>query len=180
MAYQDRHTANPGNRRRTNRNVLVVVGAIIATLCLCGGCGAIFGNESKSEQPATTTTRATTPPPSSTAPSTPPPTSTTTQAPPPPNTGTLAPPVEQPETTRQAPVAEPEPAPSPVPAPPPPPAPEPEWTPEPTVDLPPAPSPNVYYSNCSEARAAGAAPLYVGEPGYRPKLDRDNDGVACE
>ncbi|MDC3728326.1 excalibur calcium-binding domain-containing protein, partial [Rhodococcus sp. Rp3] len=27
---------------------------------------------------------------------------------------------------------------------------------------------------------AGAAPLYVGEPGYRPKMDGDGDGVACE
>ncbi|WP_313025652.1 excalibur calcium-binding domain-containing protein [Mobilicoccus sp.] len=36
------------------------------------------------------------------------------------------------------------------------------------------------YANCSEARAAGAAPLYRGDPGYRPKLDRDDDGVACE
>lgn len=39
---------------------------------------------------------------------------------------------------------------------------------------------DVYYANCAEARAAGAAPLYVGEPGYRPRLDRDGDGVACE
>ncbi|CAJ1003856.1 SPBc2 prophage-derived endonuclease YokF [Brevibacillus aydinogluensis] len=38
----------------------------------------------------------------------------------------------------------------------------------------------VFFNNCSEARAAGAAPIYRGEPGYRPKLDRDNDGVACE
>ncbi|MGC9808494.1 excalibur calcium-binding domain-containing protein [Schaalia odontolytica] len=22
--------------------------------------------------------------------------------------------------------------------------------------------------------------MYRGEPGYRPQLDRDNDGVACE
>ncbi len=39
---------------------------------------------------------------------------------------------------------------------------------------------DVYYKNCSEARAAGAAPIKQGEPGYRPALDRDNDGVACE
>ncbi|MFD6859860.1 DUF1524 domain-containing protein [Rhodococcus sp. NPDC060086] len=39
---------------------------------------------------------------------------------------------------------------------------------------------SVYYKNCSAARAAGAAPLYVGEPGYRPKMDGDGDGVACE
>lgn len=35
-------------------------------------------------------------------------------------------------------------------------------------------------ANCSEARAAGAAPLHRGEPGYRSGLDRDGDGVACE
>ena len=37
-----------------------------------------------------------------------------------------------------------------------------------------------YYPNCSAARAAGVAPLYRGQPGYASKLDRDNDGVACE
>lgn len=38
----------------------------------------------------------------------------------------------------------------------------------------------VYYKNCDAVRAAGKAPLYRGEPGYRPPLDRDNDGIACE
>ncbi len=38
----------------------------------------------------------------------------------------------------------------------------------------------VVYANCSEARAAGAAPLLMGQPGYSAKLDRDGDGVACE
>ena len=37
-----------------------------------------------------------------------------------------------------------------------------------------------YYANCSEARAAGAAPIRRGQPGYGSHLDRDNDGVACE
>lgn len=37
-----------------------------------------------------------------------------------------------------------------------------------------------YYASCSEARAAGVAPLYRGDPGYRSGLDRDDDGVACE
>ena len=37
-----------------------------------------------------------------------------------------------------------------------------------------------YYANCTEAKAAGAAPLYRGDPGYRAKLDRDHDGIACE
>lgn len=39
---------------------------------------------------------------------------------------------------------------------------------------------NVYYKNCTVARAAGAAPIYQGQPGYRSALDRDHDGVACE
>ncbi|GAB3344339.1 excalibur calcium-binding domain-containing protein [Marilutibacter aestuarii] len=36
------------------------------------------------------------------------------------------------------------------------------------------------YANCSAARAAGAAPVRVGEPGYGRHLDRDGDGVGCE
>jgi hypothetical protein len=36
------------------------------------------------------------------------------------------------------------------------------------------------YRNCSEARAAGAAPVRRGDPGYGPHLDRDNDGIGCE
>lgn len=40
--------------------------------------------------------------------------------------------------------------------------------------------PNVYYANCDAARAAGDAPLYRGDPGYRSALDGDDDGVACE
>lgn len=39
---------------------------------------------------------------------------------------------------------------------------------------------SVYYKNCAAARAAGAAPVYRGEPGYARHLDRDNDGVGCE
>ncbi len=39
---------------------------------------------------------------------------------------------------------------------------------------------SVYYQNCTAVRAAGAAPLYQGQPGYRSALDRDHDGVACE
>lgn len=36
------------------------------------------------------------------------------------------------------------------------------------------------FANCAEARAAGAAPVLRGEPGYGPHLDRDNDGIGCE
>ncbi|MFD3675505.1 excalibur calcium-binding domain-containing protein [Streptomyces sp. NPDC058613] len=39
---------------------------------------------------------------------------------------------------------------------------------------------SAYYRRCADARAAGAAPLYRGQPGYRSGLDRDGDGVACE
>jgi hypothetical protein len=41
-------------------------------------------------------------------------------------------------------------------------------------------SSSVYYENCTAVRAAGAAPIHRGEPGYSSKLDRDGDGVACE
>ena len=36
------------------------------------------------------------------------------------------------------------------------------------------------FANCSAARAAGAAPVHRGDPGYAPKLDRDGDGIGCE
>ena len=36
------------------------------------------------------------------------------------------------------------------------------------------------FANCSEARAAGAAPVRRGDPGYAKHLDRDGDGVGCE
>jgi hypothetical protein len=45
---------------------------------------------------------------------------------------------------------------------------------------PPAQTTSVYYANCDAAKAAGAAPLYRGDPGYRDALDRDHDGIACE
>lgn len=38
----------------------------------------------------------------------------------------------------------------------------------------------VYFANCSQARAAGAAPVRAGQPGYSRRLDRDGDGVGCE
>jgi hypothetical protein len=38
----------------------------------------------------------------------------------------------------------------------------------------------VYYPNCASVRAAGAAPILAGEPGYSRRLDRDGDGIACE
>lgn len=53
--------------------------------------------------------------------------------------------------------------------------------PAPAVPVPAAPAPAaVYYANCAAARAAGAAPLRAGQPGYREQMDGDRDGVACE
>lgn len=72
----------------------------------------------------------------------------------------------EPEPVTEEPVVEPEEEPAEEPAPP---APAPKPTPAP-----------VRFSSCKQAREAGAAPLYRGDPGYNPKLDRDNDGVACE
>lgn len=36
------------------------------------------------------------------------------------------------------------------------------------------------YPNCAAARAAGAAPVRAGDPGYARHLDRDGDGIGCE
>ena len=45
----------------------------------------------------------------------------------------------------------------------------------------PAPAPSTtYYGSCADVRAAGAAPLHRGDPGYSRSLDRDGDGIACE
>lgn len=70
---------------------------------------------------------------------------------------------------------EPEPEPEPEPA---------TQEPEPVVEEPalpaPAPAPARPFTSCAQAREAGAAPLYRGDPGYSPRLDRDKDGVACE
>ncbi|WP_291465191.1 excalibur calcium-binding domain-containing protein [Actinomyces sp.] len=68
---------------------------------------------------------------------------------------------EEPAEASDAPAVEEEPAP---------PAPAPQ----------PVRAPTQMYSSCAQARAAGAAPLYEGDPGYNPRLDRDKDGVACE
>jgi outer membrane biosynthesis protein TonB len=79
-------------------------------------------------------------------------------------------------------------SPAPAPKPAPKAAPKPAPKPQPLVAAPApapkkAPAPKASssgYANCAAARAAGAAPLYAGQPGYSSKLDRDGDGVACE
>jgi micrococcal nuclease len=76
-------------------------------------------------------------------------------------------------TPTSKPVSKPVQKPTPKSTPKPEPKPKQETQPEPETNY-------VYYANCSEAKSAGAAPLYKGDPGYRSKLDRDKDGVACE
>jgi hypothetical protein len=46
--------------------------------------------------------------------------------------------------------------------------------------MPDSPTTNVHYANCDAVRAAGAAPIHPGEPGWQQKFDRDKDGVGCE
>lgn len=69
----------------------------------------------------------------------------------------------------------------------PPPAPKTSAKPAPPKPQPPAPQPvkpappaQAYYKNCAAAKAAGAAPVHRGQPGYGSHLDRDGDGIGCE
>ena len=39
---------------------------------------------------------------------------------------------------------------------------------------------SVYYQNCAQASKAGAAPITIGQPGYRIELDSNGNGIACE
>lgn len=89
------------------------------------------------------------------------PATTTAQTPtaPPPTTATTQPTTTIVSTT--APTAKPAPAPEPAPT------------------LEPAPD-NVSYANCDAVRAAGAAPIRAGDPGWSTKFDRDGDGIGCE
>lgn len=83
----------------------------------------------------------------------------------------------------EAPAAVEEPAPAPpveeVPVEAPAPAP-PVEQPAPAQPAPQAPSESVSYANCDAVRAAGAAPIRSGDPGWQQKFDRDGDGVGCE
>jgi len=40
--------------------------------------------------------------------------------------------------------------------------------------------PGPHYEDCDAVRAAGAAPIHLGDPGYSLELDPDGDGVGCE
>jgi hypothetical protein len=53
---------------------------------------------------------------------------------------------------------------------------------EPAAGPTPAPAQptEIHYVDCADARARGAAPVHAGQPGYRPGLDSDGDGIGCE
>jgi outer membrane biosynthesis protein TonB len=81
---------------------------------------------------------------------------------------------------RPAPAPAPAPRPAPAPAPAPAPVPAPAPAPVPAPAPAPVPAPSAHYENCSAARAAGAAPVRIGQPGYGRHLDRDGDGIGCD
>jgi hypothetical protein len=148
--WNGREWGSPSPGVALNRRGLIIGGSVAGLLVLLLLIGSL-GNGGDNKSVSTTVTN----------------TVTVTAAPPP---AFVAPPATVTVTAQAAP------APAPL-----------EPPPEATVDVPPpvapvyAPPPSsAYYGNCSEARAAGAAPLHVGEPGYRSGLDRDGDGVACE
>ncbi|MCI1649333.1 excalibur calcium-binding domain-containing protein [Bifidobacterium tibiigranuli] len=55
-----------------------------------------------------------------------------------------------------------------------------QYIPQSSQPAKPAQPSGTYYANCTAVRRAGKAPLHRGDPGYRPELDRDKDGLACE
>lgn len=57
-----------------------------------------------------------------------------------------------------------------------------EFSVEETVVEAPSNSPfqNVLYENCAAVKAADAAPIYPGDPGWNPKFDGNNNGIGCE
>ena len=60
---------------------------------------------------------------------------------------------------------------------------EPVPTPAPTpapADVPAGTPQTAPYPDCAAARAAGAAPLHRGDPGWSDTMDGDRDGTACE
>jgi hypothetical protein len=158
----------PAPRPRGLRNwptsARVTIGVLAFTTLLGFGAAAAAaphedvraGSAVTTEAPVTTARPTTTSP--APAPSTAPPATTPTTAPP----TTVAPPA--PPTTAAPPPTTAAPTPQPLVA-----------APERAIA-----APSVYYENCDAARAAGAAPVFRGDPGYGGHLDRDGDGVGCE
>ena len=153
-----------------------ILGAVaLAACCGCGGFGAFMTDDEPDAEPqrlvststTTTTKTATKTAPPTRTPARPTATKTRTVT----STATKAPKPKTAEPTRQRTAT---------------PAPTTTRTPTSTTTQAPAPEPSQPaapaggYENCDAARAAGAAPVYRGSPGYAPHLDRDGDGVGCE
>ncbi|MGA3525882.1 excalibur calcium-binding domain-containing protein [Melissospora conviva] len=150
----------PEQLSRRKRVNAVVLSGIALTLCCCGGVLLFSGGDDDGDQPQPAGSASATAP--ATAPASASPAAST--------------PVVQ-LSTRPSVTAAASPRPKASPSPRRSPSTRPPAPPEPTRAKVPD---TVYYANCDAVRAAGAAPLYAGEPGYSFKLDRDRDGVACE
>ena len=144
--------------------ITAVVAVFSLVLMLIVGVSLALRPDDGPAEPAVTRSPATVPPTMATT-TTVPPTTTTTV---PPTTTTTVPPT----TTTTVPPTTTTTAPPVVPPP----------TEAPTTTVPPTTTTteNVRYRDCYEAWRAGALPLFEGEPGYGPHLDRDGDGEACE
>ncbi|WP_120284492.1 excalibur calcium-binding domain-containing protein [Rhodococcus rhodochrous] len=169
------HGANKPTRKK---GALIAGGGAVAILAL-GVLGNAVGGDDEPTPVANTSVVATTTSSTSKATTTTRPTTATRAT----TTTSVAPSAAQSSTPSAPTTTTPYIAPVPVYTPPPTTyTPPPIYTPEPVYTPPPAaevPS-KVYYKNCAAARAAGAAPVYIGEPGYGTHLDRDKDGIGCE
>lgn len=170
-----------------------IVALIVATII--GGLGSWISpadDKPRTAEPAPFAAIASnTPTPSKTPSKTPKPSKTPTRTPTPTPTPTPTQPVIAAGDPKPQPNPDPDPKPAPKPVPvvaqPAQPAPvarpaQPAPVAQPAQPAPVAqPAPQArYFANCTEAWRAGAAPIYRGQPGYAPHLDRDNDGKACE
>ncbi|WP_235003593.1 excalibur calcium-binding domain-containing protein [Blastococcus haudaquaticus] len=168
-------------RLQPKAQLSVMAGAGVLVLCVIGG-GVVAGIQAGGDTPtlAASATEAATDAEPSEKPSEAAvraPAATTSAVPttplPAPTTAALAP-----EAPKPQPVAPKPPAPAPVV----PKAPAPAPAPAPQVVAPPVANPpaSTHFKNCDAARAAGAAPVRIGDPGYGRHLDREGDGVGCE
>ncbi|WP_288813398.1 excalibur calcium-binding domain-containing protein [uncultured Corynebacterium sp.] len=138
---------------------------VLAAVSVCGisACSAPAEEETSVTQTVTATTTATST--SSTPASSSTPTSSSSEPEPSTPPAEEAAPVENAPQNFFAPAPAPEPAPAPAPA----------------YEPAPAPAaPDMKFSSCKEALAAGYSHMTTGSPGYSTNLDRDGDGVACD
>ncbi|MFH8367528.1 excalibur calcium-binding domain-containing protein [Streptomyces sp. NPDC018031] len=148
----------PSGRRPRWRLWLLIGLVLLALLILIGGIGALVGGGSEGDGPSPDETATTAP--ASTPASEESGASPTESQPAEPAETVSA--TESPDVPEDVPEEVPEDEPAEVP----------EDAPEDTGE----PDGAVYYKTCDEA----PHPLLRGEPGYRPELDRDDDGVACD